>query len=231
MVKKSLAAFAATIALASILSASVQATAADGFDKTQHSLVAANSLWVIVNKTHPLKPLKYAPANLSAPKKFNNGKLQLAKPAADAYVVMATAAKTAGAGTLSIASGYRSYALQVTVHAQDVKKFGLTAGEKLAARPGFSEHQTGLAADVWAPAQSCRIRVCFATTKAGKWLKANAWQYGFVIRYPDGSYPTTGYQFEPWHLRYVGVELSTELHNTGFTILEKFWQYPNSPNY
>jgi len=231
VVKKSFAAFAASIALASILSASVQATAADGFDETQHSLVTANSLWVIVNKSHPLNPIRYAPANLVTPKQFNNGKLRLAKPAADAYVTMATASKAAGAGTLSIASGYRSYALQVTVHAQDVKKFGLVAGEKLAARPGFSEHQTGLAADVWAPAQGCRIRVCFSGTKAGKWLKANAWQYGFVIRYPDGSYPTTGYQFEPWHLRFVGVELSTQMHSTGVTILEKFWNYPNSPNY
>jgi D-alanyl-D-alanine carboxypeptidase len=231
MLKKTLGATATALALASILSASTQATAVDGFDTTQHSLTAANSPWVVVNKKHPLNPIKYVPANLVTPKQFNGGGLRLAKPAADAFLKLALAGKAAGAGSISIASGYRSYTRQVAVHAEDVRKFGLVAGEKLAARPGFSEHQTGLAIDVWAPSQGCRIRVCFSTTKAGKWLKANAWKYGFIIRYPDGSYPITGYQFEPWHLRFVGVELTTQMHSTGETILERFWNYPASPKY
>lgn len=231
MLKKTLGAIATALALGLSLSASVQATAVEGFDTTQHSLTDANSPWVVVNKKNPLNPINYVPADLVTPKLFNAGGLRLSKPAADAFVLMAKAGKAAGAGSISIASGYRSYTRQVAVHDEDVRKFGLFAGEKLAARPGFSEHQTGLAVDVWAPGQGCRIRVCFATTKAGKWLKANAWQYGFIIRYPDGSYPTTGYQFEPWHLRYVGVELSTEMHNTKVTILEKFWNYPAAPKY
>ena len=231
MLKKTLGAIATALALGLSLSASVQATAVEGFDTTQHSLTDANSPWVVVNKKNPLNPRTYVPANLVTPKLFNGGGLRVAKPAADAFVLMAKAGKAAGAGSISIASGYRSYTRQVAVHDEDVRKFGLLAGEKLAARPGFSEHQTGLAIDVWAPGQGCRIRVCFATTKAGTWLKANAWKYGFIIRYPDGSYPITGYQFEPWHIRYVGVELTTEMHNTKVTILEKFWNYPAAPKY
>ena len=201
-----------------------------------YSIDAPNSLWVVVNKTRPLNPISYVPPNLVTPR-FDDGAgsnpqgLQLAKPAAKAIKLMATAMKAAGIGTLLISSAYRSYTTQVAVHARDVAALGLAAGENLAARPGYSEHQTGLAADLAAVGQGCVIRVCFATTKAGKWLASNAWQYGFVLRYPDGQTPTTGYQFEPWHYRYVGLELSTHLHQVGATVLEKFWGLPASPKY
>jgi D-alanyl-D-alanine carboxypeptidase len=112
-----------------------------------------------------------------------------------------------------------------------VAQLGLVAGEYLAARPGYSEHQTGLAADLSAAGQGCVIRVCFANTKAGKWLAANAWQYGFILRYPKGHTATTGYQFEPWHYRYVGVELSTQMHLTGVAVLEDFFGLPAAPKY
>ena len=231
MLKKSLGAIAAALALGSILSASVQATAVEGFDTTQHSLTEANSPWVIVNKKNPLNPKKYVPKALVVVAKNNPSGLRLTKEAADAFIKMIDAAKKAGAGKISVASGYRSYDRQVSIHAEDVRKFGLIAGEKLAARPGFSEHQTGLAVDIYELSQGCRIRVCFGTTKAGAWVRNNGWKYGFIVRYPDGSYPTTGYQYEPWHLRFVGVELATEMHNTGVTILEKFWNYPAAPKY
>ena len=229
MVKKTLRALAVLLATASILNASASAEAA--FDITQHSLTEANSLWVVVNKKNPLNPLKYVPADLVVVGRNNPSGLRLRKDAATAFSRMALAGKAAGAGTISVASGYRSYTKQVQIHAADVAKFGKVAGEKLAARPGFSEHQTGLAVDIWAPTQGCRIRVCFGTTKAGAWVKKNAWKYGFIIRYPDGSTPITGYQYEPWHLRYVGVALAAELHNQGVTILESYWQYPNAPTY
>jgi D-alanyl-D-alanine carboxypeptidase len=189
-----------------------------------------------VDKKRPLNPLSFVPGNLVKPK-FDDGAgvnpngLQLAKPAAKAIKVMATAMKTAGAGTLVLSSTYRSYTTQVGVHSKDVAALGLAAGEKLAARPGYSEHQTGLAADLSAVGQGCVVQVCFASTKAGKWLAANAWQYGFILRYPNGQTPYTGYQFEPWHYRYVGTELSTQMHNTGITVLEKFWGLPAAPTY
>ena len=231
MLKKTLGAVATFIALGSILSASVQATAVEGFDNTQHSLTEPNSPWVLVNKKNPLNPKNYVPKNLVVVAKNNPSGLRLAKPAADAFITMIDAAKKAGAGKISVASGYRSYKRQIEIHDADVRKFGLIAGEKLAARPGFSEHQTGLAVDIYELNQGCRIRVCFGATKAGTWVRKNAWQYGFIVRYPDGSYPTTGYQYEPWHLRYVGIELATELHAQGVTILEKYWNYPAAPKY
>lgn len=231
MLKKTLGAIAVLLATTSILNAGIAARAVDTFDNSQHSLTDANSLWVVVNKKNPLNPIKYVPKDLKVVPKNNPSGLRLTKTASDAFIKMIAAAKSAGAGQISVASGYRSYSRQVEIHAEDVRKFGKVAGEKLAARPGFSEHQTGLAVDIYAPGQGCRIRVCFGTTKAGAWVKKNGWKYGFIVRYPDGATPTTGYQYEPWHLRFVGVELSTEMHNTGITVLEKYWDYPAAPKY
>jgi D-alanyl-D-alanine carboxypeptidase len=189
-----------------------------------------------VNKQRPLKPTNWVPKNLVTPK-FTDGAginprgIQLAKPAGKAIKLLATAMKAAGAGTLALASTYRSYSSQVAVHDKDVAALGLAAGERLAARPGYSEHQTGLAADVSAVNQGCVIQVCFAKTKAGKWLAANSWQFGFILRYPDGRTATTGYQFEPWHFRYVGTELSTRMHQSGIAALEDAFGLPAAPNY
>ncbi len=193
------------------------------FNPSLHSLAKASSQWVVVNKHRPLAPLAYAPV-LSK-------NLNLAAIAAKAYDQMKAGMKKAGAGTLILNSGYRSYSTQKIVHANQVARLGLKAGEALAARPGHSEHQTGLAADVSASGQGCAIQVCFAKTKAGKWLVANSWQYGFVLRYSDGQTKITGYQFEPWHFRYVGVELATEMKSLNVTVLEKFWNLPAAPNY
>jgi D-alanyl-D-alanine carboxypeptidase len=193
------------------------------FNPSLHSLSKASSQWVVVNKLRPLAPLAYAPV-LSK-------NLNLAAIAGKAYDQMKAGMKKAGAGSLILNSGYRSYNTQKIVHANQVARLGLKAGEALAARPGHSEHQTGLAADVSASGQGCAIQVCFAKTKAGKWLAANSWQYGFVLRYPDGQTKITGYQFEPWHFRYVGVELATEMKSLNLTVLEKFWNLPAAPNY
>lgn len=200
-----------------------------------YSIDAANSLWVVVDKKRPLNPLNYKPKGLKQPA-FKNAAsnpygIRLAKPAAEAIVAMANAMSKAKAGTLVLSSAYRSYATQVVVHDRDVAQLGLAAGERLAARPGYSEHQTGLAADVSAAGQGCVIRVCFAKTAAGKWLAANAWQYGFILRYPDGRTATTGYQFEPWHFRYVGIELATQMHVTNVAVLEDFFGLPAAPKY
>jgi D-alanyl-D-alanine carboxypeptidase len=200
------------------------------------SVDAPDSIWVVVDKQRPLKPANWVPKNLVTPK-FTDGAgvnprgIQMAKPAGKAIKLMATAMKAAGAGTLALASTYRSYSSQVAVHAKDVAALGLVAGEKLAARPGYSEHQTGLAADVSALNQGCVIQVCFAKTRAGKWLAANSWQFGFILRYPDGRTATTGYQFEPWHFRYVGLDLSTRMHRDGLTVLEDALGLPAAPNY
>jgi D-alanyl-D-alanine carboxypeptidase len=217
-------------------SSSPTASLAPSYKPGLYSIDAADSIWVVVDKKRPLKPANYVPKSLVAPRfedgaGINPNRLQLAKVAAKAIKLMASAMKAAGAGTLALASTYRSYNTQVAVHNKDVAALGLVAGENLAARPGYSEHQTGLAADLAAVGQGCSIQVCFATTKAGKWLAANSWQYGWILRYPNGRTATTGYQFEPWHFRYVGIELSTEMHRTGIAVLEDFFKLPAAPTY
>jgi D-alanyl-D-alanine carboxypeptidase len=195
------------------------------FNPGAYSLTKANSLWVVANKQRPLNPLTYKPSL-----GYFKG-VAVAKVTATALTQMAAGMAKDKAGTLLLNSGYRSFDTQVIVHKNQVARLGLKAGEALAARPGYSEHQTGLAADVSASGQGCVIQVCFAKTKAGKWLAANAWQYGFILRYPDGQTKTTGYQFEPWHFRYVGVQLATEMKSQNITVLEKFWNLPAAPAY
>lgn len=195
------------------------------FNPSAYSLTKANSLWVVANKQRPLSPITYKPAL-----GYFKG-VAVAKVTATALTQMAAGMAKDKAGTLLLNSGYRSYDTQKIVHARQVANLGLKAGEALAARPGYSEHQTGLAADVSASGQGCVIQVCFAKTKAGKWLAANAWQYGFILRYPNGQTKVTGYQFEPWHFRYVGVQLATEMKSQNITVLENFWQLPAAPSY
>jgi D-alanyl-D-alanine carboxypeptidase len=77
----------------------------------------------------------------------------------------------------------------------------------------------------------CALQACFADTPQGLWLAANAWKYGFMLRYPNGKTPITGYEFEPWHYRYVGLELAAELHTTGIQTLEEFFGLPPAPTY
>lgn len=201
----------------------------------QHSTTEPESIWIVVNKQLPLNPINYAPTDLVAPKfgtlNANPYGRKLRKEASTAAYRLAMAIEAAGKGSLIIQSAYRSYAEQTTVHDRQVTKYGLTAGEALAARPGYSEHQTGWAMDVSARGQGCQIRVCFGQTKAGLWLAENAYRYGFIIRYQKYSTPYTGYQYEPWHLRYVGVGLAMVMHDDGVRTLEKFFSLPAAPNY
>ena len=193
------------------------------------------STWIVVNKLRPLNPIKYVPTDLVAPKfgtlNANPYGRKLRKEASTAAYRLAMAMRAEGQGSLIIQSAYRSYAEQKTIHARQVEKYGLKAGEALAARPGYSEHQTGWALDVSARGQGCQIRVCFGQTKAGSWLAKNAYKYGFIIRYPNYATPTTGYQYEPWHLRYVGKGLAKVMHDDKVSTLEKFFNLSAAPNY
>lgn len=190
---------------------------------------------MVVNKRRPLNPITYRPKavvpSFYGISGLNPNSLRLAKPAAVALAQMAKALYKETGSSLILASGYRSFSTQTVIHKQKVAQLGLIAGENLAARPGYSEHQTGLAADLSALGQGCSIRVCFANTVAGKWLANNAYEYGFILRYPKGRTAVTGYQFEPWHFRYVGLELSSYMHSQGITILEQVWQLPAAPKY
>ncbi len=219
-----------------VLSEPALCIAAPCFDPEDYSIDEAASPWVVVNKQRPLAIKKYVPSTLTkpafaSPRTNNPFGLLLAKPAGDAFIKLAAAMKKAGAGDLFMQSAYRSYSYQVSVHSSAVARLGLKAGEALAARPGFSEHQTGLAVDVAAIGQGCVIQVCFAKTRAGRYVAKYGYRFGFIVRYPEGETATTGYQFEPWHLRYVGVDLATEMHNTQVTVLENFWGLEAAPSY
>ena len=119
-------------------------------------------------------------------------------------------------------SGYRSYVRQKSVFEQSAADHGREHADKYCAIPGSSEHQTGLAIDVSTPEIGNVLEVSFADTKAGKWLDKNSYKYGFVVRYPKGKQKITGYNYEPWHLRYVGLKTADYLYENKLT-LEEFY--------
>ena len=127
------------------------------------------------------------------------------------------AAGSAG-NPMIIVSSYRSYQTQVSTYQYWVDTQGQAQADRESARPGHSEHQTGLAADLGNPDGSCRLLACFGTGAGGKWLAAHAYEYGFIIRYPEGLESETGYIWEPWHVRYVGVDVATAIKNSGKTM-------------
>jgi D-alanyl-D-alanine carboxypeptidase len=206
------------------------------FDPPKYSIDEADSIWVVVNKQRQISPLKYQPAFLAfpvfpKPKVQNPFGLQMREEAAIATVELAKAMAEAGKGTLILNSGFRTYKNQQGLYNRTRDTRGLAVAEKLSARPGHSEHQLGLAADFSVKGQGCVIMVCFGKTEAGIWLADNAHEFGFVLRYPKGYKPITGFQYEPWHFRYVGTELATEMKTKGIKTLEEFWGLESAPDY
>ena len=194
----------------------------EGFNKQALSIDDPNSLWVIVNKHRPLADPNYVPSPISdAPVPYAFAST-LRTEAADALTTMFAAYTSETGGEMMLQSVYRSYDTQAELYRGD---------DTLTARPGHSEHQTGLAADIGDISGQCAVQTCFAEMQAGQWLAANAWRFGFVLRYPDGFIEITGYEFEPWHYRFVGVELATEMHNTGTPTLEQFFGLDPAPRY
>ena len=201
------------------------------FDKAALSIDDPNSYWVVVNKLRPLNPADYkAPDLVDVPVPYVYAPMLRAE--ASAAVVQMFADFTAQTGLqMQSQSAYRSYSAQVSTYNNWVSSLGQEGADLTSARPGHSEHQTGLAIDISALPASCSLDQCFADTPQGQWLAANAWAYGFVLRYPEGYTAITGYEFEPWHYRYVGLELAKEYHDTGATTLEEFFGLPAAPTY
>lgn len=129
----------------------------------------------------------------------------LVPEAANALEGMFLAAKAEGL-TLIAVSGYRSYTAQKNIHARSVERNGEAKASMVSAPPGGSEHQLGLAADLSGASLDGELSSAFARRKEGKWVAAHAAEYGFVLRYREEWADVTGYQAEPWHLRYVGRE-------------------------
>jgi D-alanyl-D-alanine carboxypeptidase len=206
------------------------------FDPPKYSIDEADSIWVVANKRRQISPLRYQPASLAfpafeRPKVQNPFGLQLREEAAVAAADLASAMAADDKGTLILNSGFRTYKNQQGLYNRTRDTRGLAVAEKLSARPGHSEHQLGLAADFSVKGQGCVIMVCFGKTEAGIWLAENAHEFGFVLRYPKGYRPITGFQYEPWHFRYVGFELATEMKTKGIKTLEEFWGLGSAPDY
>lgn len=160
---------------------------------------------LLANKKHPL-PSTYAPGEN--------------KDARDAFEKMAAAALLEDYH-LHAFSTYRSFEYQTSLYERYVERDGVEEADRYSARPGYSEHQTGLAFDIgeinkeqdWASAS-------FGHTEAGKWLAENAHLYGFILRYPEGKEFVTGYMHESWHFRYVGVAIAKDIYENELTLEE-----------
>ena len=200
------------------------------FDKKQFPLTDPTGPWVVVNKKRRLSPKEYTPAGLRTPNMNVESGQQVNGQTAAALEALNQAAAADGI-QLILASGYRSYDSQAAIYDSEVRGFGQAQADRESARPGHSEHQTGWAADLGAANGKCELKACFADTPEGKWLAANAYKFGFIIRYAEGKEHITGYMYEPWHLRYVGTELSTEMHNQKIQTLEEFFNLPAAPEY
>jgi D-alanyl-D-alanine carboxypeptidase len=202
-----------------------------GFDMDALSIDDPASLWVVVNKTRPLSPNDYAAPDLVSVPVAHVYAPMLRQEASDAVVDMFAAFASETGLAMQSQSAYRSYSAQVTTYNGWVASKGKAGADLTSARPGYSEHQTGLAIDISAKPAKCSLDQCFAETAQGKWLAANAYKYGFILRYPDGYTDVTGYEFEPWHYRYVGLDLAKQYHDTGATTLEQFFGLPDAPDY
>ncbi len=196
------------------------------FDKSQYSLTDPTSIWVIANKKHALNPINYVPSDLVVPnvplRVPGNSSMQVRAVTARALEKLIADAKAQNL-KLELSSGYRSYSFQVSLYNSYVQSDGKAAADRASARPGHSEHQTGLAADLDDMAHACHLKACFGDTPEGKWIAANAYKYGFIIRYPEGKESITGYEYEPWHLRYIGIPAATQMHDTDVQTLEEFF--------
>ncbi|GAB3794238.1 hypothetical protein GCM10028798_00340 [Humibacter antri] len=201
------------------------------FDKSANSIDDPSSIWVVVNKSRALNPETYVPPDLVQPPVPNIHDQPVRQVVSDALTAMFAAAKSEAGLLLTLQSGYRSYDMQVNDYAGDVAAHGRAYADSDTARPGHSEHQTGLAVDISAASGRCSLDACFGQTPEGQWLAANAWRFGFLLRYPQGEEAITGYTYEPWHFRYVGIPLSTELHDTGVATLEQFFGVPGGDTY
>ncbi|MBA2875401.1 M15 family metallopeptidase [Thermaerobacillus caldiproteolyticus] len=185
-----------------------------------------SNILALVNKEQSL-PATYKPADLVVPRvqfsfaEKNVDKRYMRAEAAKALEQLFAAAHQAGI-ELVAASGYRSYERQKALFDEEVKKGGREEAVHAVAIPGQSEHQTGLAMDITSPSVNNALTTAFGDTKEGKWVALHAHEYGFIIRYPKGKEAVTGYQYEPWHLRYVGKKAAKVIFEKGITLEEYF---------
>lgn len=176
------------------------------------------SLLVLISREKPLKPENYLPKDL---RRVSGSSDQLRNEAATALENLLKAGRKDG-HALTMLSAYRSYERQQSLFNQYKARYGLDYTTRISAPPGTSEHQIGLAADLGLSNSSCDLKTCFGETAGGKWLADNAQRFGFIIRYPEEGEKITGYKYEPWHLRYIGVEHAQAMKNSKAKTFEDY---------
>ncbi|GEM01258.1 D-alanyl-D-alanine carboxypeptidase [Halolactibacillus halophilus] len=191
------------------------------------------SMLVYVNKYREL-PEGYTPpdlieANVRHYSPAGDNRRLLREEAARGLETLFGVAKTDGHALVAV-SGYRSYERQRAIYESNVASKGQAHADQFSAKPGASEHQTGLAMDVTVQGNDdVLLNQSFGNTEAGQYIKEQAHKYGFIIRYPEGKETITGYSYEPWHLRYVGEDVATEIYHNEWTLEEYFgFDYPGS---
>lgn len=163
-------------------------------------------LYDLLTKSRAVSPLRYVPPDLVS---WRGTSHRLRPEVSQMLQALFDGAAAANRGGLYVTSAYRSYETQQATYDYWVSVYGEEKASMLSARAGHSEHQLGLAVDIAGP--TCGGD-CFGTSPEGRWVAANAHRYGFIIRYPEGGTPVTGYYYEPWHLRYVGPRAAWMMH-------------------
>ena len=190
------------------------------------STTDAASPWVVVNKKHPIVPTDYVPASLATV-----GGKQVAAVVVPDLTALLAAADADGVG-VTLTSGYRSLGYQRGVHDSAVAREGFATAESLSARPGYSEHQTGLAIDFGSRSQPrCAVQDCYQDTPEAHWLAEHAGAFGFLLRYTAAHTAVTGYAPESWHYRWVGVDLVRQMAERRVATLEEFFGVSGGPDY
>jgi D-alanyl-D-alanine carboxypeptidase len=205
---------------------------ADFVPNTEMDLDPA-SITVFVNKEYSI-PKNYKPTDLVTPNVIFNlitydERTLMRKEAADALEKLFAAAKKDDVILYGI-SGYRSYQRQYHIFTSNIVKKGKVHTLKYSAVPGTSEHQTGLAIDVSSKSLAFKLSSGFSSSPEGLWLAENAHRYGYIIRYPEDKADITGYAYEPWHIRYVGIGLANYLYINQLT-LDEYYNYAPSPGF
>ncbi len=174
---------------------------------------------IIANKYYTLGA-DFVPDDLVTLTECTRANQQVTQETKEAYTNMCRAMKTEGLNLIAT-STYRSYQTQVVLYNRYVSQHGREWADSCSSRAGHSEHQTGLTIDVITPTTDFST---FESTEEFAWLQEHAHEYGFILRYPEGKTYLTGYDYEPWHYRYVGVETATKIHELGITY-DEYYEY------
>lgn len=177
-----------------------------------------DSYLALVSRDHPLDPATYKPKDLRT---ISGTALELRKDAAAALESLLKAARK-DSQSLSVLSAYRSYDRQLALFNGYNARYGRDYALRVSAPAGTSEHQIGLAADLGMSSGTCDLKACFGDTAGGKWVASNAADFGFIIRYPADGEEVTGYKYEPWHLRYIGVDQAKAMEKSKASTFEEF---------